>query len=166
MTNRLAQILQDEGLTKTATFISPKVEMTPDIQRALDAALRLWGKWGLRLEAARGSSPITLSIYSEGYISHTIRGQVGVIESPGGDRRDPYQVTPDREESVRVMVYMAVHFFDNGKVDVLLRQPKMWAIDEDEEEILYKSNRGFGPAGVKALRKAHKAFEKWEARFE
>lgn len=169
MATRLAKILAEEGLLprgKQATYLSPKVEITPDIQRALDAALKLWGKWGLRLEPGRGSDPIRLSIYSEGYVTKKIHGQMGVIESPGGDRRDPYQITPDREESIRVMVYMAVRFYENGKVEVHLRHPKLWDPEEDEEVTLYKSNKGFGPAGVNALRKAYKMFEKWEAKFE
>lgn len=154
------------GLKAAGTYISPKVEPTPVMLQAIAVMEKLW-PYGLRLE--RRDSKVRLGTYREGYVTKKVYGQVSTYPSVGGDYNIPYQATQDSEESLRAMVNVDVYFYDNGKVEVVLRQPKrpisgrQWA--DDEEDLLFKGTT-FGGAAVRAVKQAKAAFDMWEAKFE
>ena len=85
----------------------------------------------------------------------------------GGDYEIGYMVRESQTEEVRVIVSLEVKFYPDGRVMVVLAEPGISFHKgkyESEENILVQG-QGFGSAGVKALIRAKKTFELWEARF-
>jgi len=92
------------------------------------------------------------------YVEERIKGAINI----------PYKETPDQVVELRVMVYVNVEFSPDGRVRVLLSEPseplsgRQWA--DTKEKVLLKS-RGFGPAGMRALKKADERFKYWQKKF-
>jgi hypothetical protein len=137
--------------------------MTPVIKRAMAAfekANPLGDAWHhVRVEARR--SGVSVSTYIEGYIKKRTPGRVSTYQSVGGDYNIPYQETPDREETKRVMVSLWVEIGNDGTVTIEHRHP-----DSREGHDVIFQGRGFGKKAASVVAGTVDTFRRWRKRFE
>ena len=149
-----------ETLTEGRVYVSPDVEMTPAIQRAMGLFDNSGAFYGYRVEARRQGTRV--SGYVDGFIEERGRYVVSAYQIVGGYYNSPYTQSRGRSRPRKVIVSLEVLFSPEGRTTVTLYDSSS---DSEDGEVLF-SGRGFGPRAAEATVRGLDVLDSWRDRFD